>query len=45
MDSGQKTMTLHLTEIGNGKKLSYAAKTIDLSGKGKFVFEARIPQN
>lgn len=45
MDSGQKTMTLHLTAIGNGKKLSYAAKTIDLSGKGKFVFQARIPQN
>lgn len=45
MDSGQKTMTLYLTAIGNGKKLSYAAKTIDLSGKGKFVFQARIPQN
>lgn len=45
MDSGQKTMTLHLTAIGNGKKLSYSAKTIDLSGKGKFVFQARIPQN
>ncbi|MGY5338697.1 YpmS family protein [Levilactobacillus spicheri] len=45
MDSGHKTMTLHLTAIGNGKKLSYAAKTIDLSGKGKFVFQARIPKN
>lgn len=44
MDSGKKTMTLHLTRIGNGKKLSYAAKKIDLSGAGKFVFQARIPQ-
>ena len=44
MDSGKKTMTLHLTRIGNGKKLSYAAKKIDLSGAGQFVFQARIPQ-
>ena len=45
VDSGKHAVTLHLTAIGNGKKLSYAAKTIDLSGKGKFVFQARIPQN
>ncbi|CAJ1227753.1 YpmS family protein [Levilactobacillus zymae] len=45
LDSGKKTMTLHLTRIGNGKKLSYAAKQIDLSGAGKFVFQARIPAN
>ena len=45
MDSRAHTMTLHLTAIGNGKKLSYAAKTIDLSGAGKFVFQARIPKN
>ncbi|QMU07613.1 YpmS family protein [Levilactobacillus suantsaii] len=44
MDSANKTVTLHLNAIGNGKKLSYAAKKIDLSGNGKFVFQARIPQ-
>ncbi|HJE87424.1 MAG TPA: YpmS family protein, partial [Levilactobacillus hammesii] len=43
MDSHKKTATLHLTAIGNGKKLSYAAKKIDMSGAGKFVFQARIP--
>lgn len=45
MDSRQHTMTLHLTAIGNGKKLSYAAKKIDMRGNGKFVFQARIPKN
>ncbi|WP_125545781.1 YpmS family protein [Levilactobacillus lindianensis] len=44
MDTRQSTMTLHLTAIGNGKKLSYAAKKIDMSGAGKFVFQARIPK-
>lgn len=44
MDTKQSTMTLHLTAIGNGKKLSYAAKKIDMSGAGKFVFQARIPK-
>ncbi|MCH5463630.1 YpmS family protein [Levilactobacillus tujiorum] len=43
MDSHKKIATLHLTAIGDGKKLSYAAKKIDLSGPGKFVFQARIP--
>ncbi|TGD18962.1 YpmS family protein [Levilactobacillus suantsaiihabitans] len=45
MDTKQETITLHLTAIGNGKKLSFAAKKIDLSGAGKFVFQARIPKN
>ncbi|WP_125583123.1 YpmS family protein [Levilactobacillus cerevisiae] len=45
MDTGNETITLHLTAIGNGKKLSFAAKKIDLSGAGKFVFQARIPKN
>ncbi len=45
MDTGNETITLHLTAIGNGKKLSFAAKKIDLSGTGKFVFQARIPKN
>lgn len=45
MDTGNETITLHLTAIGNGKKLSFAAKKIDLSGDGKFVFQARIPKN
>ncbi|MFC6260323.1 YpmS family protein [Levilactobacillus fujinensis] len=45
MDTKAETMTLHLTAIGNGNKLSYAAKEIDLSGAGKFVFQARIPKN
>ncbi len=43
MNSRAQTATLHLTAIGNGKKLSYAAKKIDMSGAGKFVFQARIP--
>ncbi|KIR09297.1 DUF2140 family protein [Levilactobacillus brevis] len=45
MNTADKTMTLHLTAIGNGKKLSFAAKKIDLSGDGNFVFQARIPKN
>jgi len=45
MDTKAETMTLHLTAIGNGTKPSYAAKEIDLSGAGKFVFQARIPNN
>ncbi|WP_143463529.1 YpmS family protein [Levilactobacillus enshiensis] len=45
MDTKAETMTLHLTAIGNGNKLSYVAKEIDLSGAGKFVFQARIPKN
>lgn len=45
MDTKAETITLHLTAIGNGKKLSFAAKKIDLSGAGKFVFQARIPKN
>ncbi|MFC6274783.1 YpmS family protein [Levilactobacillus tangyuanensis] len=45
MNVKDETMTLHLTAIGHGKKLSYAAKKIDLNGAGKFVFQARIPKN
>ncbi|MDA0410486.1 YpmS family protein [Levilactobacillus brevis] len=45
MNTADKTMTLYLTAIGNGKKLSFAAKKIDLSGDGNFVFQARIPKN
>lgn len=45
MNTADRTMTLHLTAIGNGKKLSFAAKKIDLSGDGNFVFQARIPKN
>ena len=45
MNTADKTMTLHLTAIGNGKKLFFAAKKIDLSGDGNFVFQARIPKN
>ncbi|MCF7523663.1 YpmS family protein [Levilactobacillus brevis] len=45
MNTADKTMTLHLTAIGNGKKLSFLAKKIDLSGDGNFVFQARIPKN
>lgn len=45
MNVKEQTMTLHLTAIGNGKKLSYAAKKIDMNGAGKFVFQARIPKN